>query len=450
MLAREFQTQYTYYDKDIETCSREALQELQIEKLKKLLTHVWDSNGFYTNKWKSAGVSDVKDIAGLEDFQKLPLTQKSEYVQDQAENPPYGTNLTYDIENYVRFHQTSGTTGKPLKWLDTTESWDNWARCWCFVYGGAGVTAADRIFFPFSFGPFVGFWSAFEGARKLGALAFPGGGQDTVTRINFILENKPTVICSTPSYALRLAEAALEMGVDLSKSSVQKTIHAGEPGASIPATKKKIETLWGAKCYDHHGMTEVGAMSFTCNAEPQGVHLNESEFYFEILDPETGQEVPDGQEGELVVTNLGRWGMPVIRYRTGDKVKVNRSRCDCGRTFMRMEGGILGRVDDMLIVRGVNVFPSAIENIIRAYDQVSEFKVEVYKEKEMDELNLLLEIDQNVYSQEEIAKLIRTVKEDLKANLQIRVDIGHVAAGTLPRFEMKAKRVIRVDQPTKL
>lgn len=442
-------TKHIYWDPELETGDREKLQEYQFDRIKKLLTHVWDSNGLYTRKWKAAGLDNVKNINSMEDFKRLPLTKKSEYVVDQAENPPYGTNLTYDLEKYVRFHQTSGTTGKPLKWLDTEESWDTFARCWCFVYAGAGVTAADRIFFPFSFGPFVGFWSAFEGARKIGALAFPGGGQDTVARINFILENKPTVICSTPSYALRLAEAALEMGVDLSKSSVQKTIHAGEPGASIPTTKKKIETLWGAQCYDHHGMTEVGAMSYTCSAEPRGVHLNESDFYCEILDPETGLDVPDGQEGELVVTNLGRFGMPVIRYRTGDKVKFNRSRCDCGRIFIRMDGGILGRVDDMLIVKGVNVFPSAIENIIRAYDQVSEFKIEVYKEKEMDELNLLLEIDQNAYSREEIKKVISTINDDFKTNLQIRVGLAHVPAGTLPRFELKARRVVRVEQPTK-
>lgn len=448
MLAEEFQNGYTYFDKDIETWSRENLEKLQLSKIKLLLNEVWENNRFYTNKWKAVGVTDVRDIKTIEDFKQLPMTKKSEFVQDQEANPPYGTNLTYNLERYVRLHQTSGTTGKPLKWLDTVESWDTFARCWCFIFSGAGINASDKVYFPFSFGPFIGFWAAFEGAKKLGALSLPGGGQDTPTRVRFILEHKPTVICSTPSYALRLAETALEMGLDLKNSGVRRTIHAGEPGASIPATKNRIESMWGARCYDHHGMTEVGSMSFTCNAEPQKVHLIESEFFFEVLDPETGKEAADGQEGELVVTNFGRLGMPVVRYRTGDRVKINRQTCDCGRTFSRLEGGILGRVDDMLIVKGVNVFPSAIENIIRRYTEVDEFRVEVYKVKAMDEINLLLEIDEHKYCKDQIDQLLRKMQEELKTNLQIRVDIGHVPAGTLPRFELKSKRVIRVDLPT--
>ncbi|MDA8236110.1 MAG: AMP-binding protein [Clostridia bacterium] len=435
----------TYFDQVVETMDREELKKLQFNKLKAMINELYGKNKFYTEKWKAAGINSPDDIKTWEDFQRLPFTRKSELVQDQEKNGPYGSNMTYSLDKYVRFHQTSGTTGKPLKWLDTDESWNWFARCWAHVFKGAGVTEKDIIIFPFTFGPFVGFWSAFEAARIIGAISIPAGGQDTITRINSILENKPTVIACTPSYALRLAEAAAEQGIDMSKSSIIKTIHAGEPGASIPSTKKKLEQSWGAKCYDHHGMTEMGAISFECQVQPGSIHLIESEFIVEVINPETGLPCADGESGELILTNLGRWGMPNIRYRTGDRVILNVNRCDCGRTFARIEGGVIGRVDDMLIIRGVNVFPSALENIIRNYPEVAEFMIEVHKVKEMDDLKLKLEIDQNQYSAEKIKETINAIVEEVRNKLQIRVETEHAAAGTLPRFEMKAKRLVRIS-----
>lgn len=435
----------TYYDRAVETLDREELKKLQLQKFKAGMSEIWGKNMFYTEKWKASGIASPDDIKTWEDFYRLPFTKKSELVQDQEQNGPYGTNVTYGLDQYVRLHQTSGTTGKPLKWLDTDESWDWWAKCWCFVFSGAGVTKNDKVFFPFTFGPFIGFWAAFEGARKLGAISIPAGGQDTNTRINSILENKPTAIACTPSYALRLAEAAAEQGIDMAASSVLRTIHAGEPGASIPSTKEKLQKGWGARCFDHHGMTEMGAISFTCQQYNGGTHINESEFIMEVINPETGQHCAEGESGELILTNLGRWGMPNLRYRTGDRVIMNTSRCECGRTFARLEGGVIGRVDDMLIIRGVNVFPSALENIVRSYPEVAEFMIEVRKVKEMDDLKLKLEINESQYSPEKIKETIRAIVEDVRNKLQIRVETEHAAAGTLPRFEMKAKRVVRIS-----
>lgn len=437
-----------FYNKKIETASREKIADYQLERFRELSNKVWENNEFYTDKWKNSGINSPDEINSWDDFRRLPFTTKHELVENQINNPPYGTNLSEPLENYVRFHQTSGTTGKPLKWLDTDDTWHNFAECWAYVLKAAGVNAGDSVYLPFSFGPFVGFWSAFSASQLIGALTIPGGGQDTPTRLNFIMENKPSVICCTPSYALRLAEVANELGYDLREAGVKATIHAGEPGASIPATKSKIEEAWGSKVYDHHGMTEAGAISYTCSHDKPGVHLNEAEFILEILDPQTGEPVADGGEGELVVTNLGRSGMPVIRYRTGDRVRPIFDTCGCGRNFIRMDGGILGRVDDMLIVRGVNVFPSAIENIVRRFPQVDEFRIEVYKKRQMDEVNLLLEANPDKWGKEAIKDTVEKLREQLRADLQIRVTCQIAEPDSLPRFEMKAKRLVRVEEPT--
>jgi len=432
----------TYYDRDVETCDRERLQELQTRKLLALLNKVAKTNPFYRRKWAAVGLTDPRGVQSPRDFFKLPFTTKGELVEDQATNPPFGTNLSIPITRFVRLHQTSGTTGKPLKWLDTVQSWNWWLRCWSYVYKGAGIGPSDRIFMSFSFGPFIGFWTAYEAAEKIGALAIPGGGLESLLRLHSLLENEATVLVCTPTYALRLAQIAAENNIDLVNSPIRKTIHAGEPGASIPATKKQIEASWGAKCFDHTGMTEVGATGFECVAQPGGIHLIESEFIFEVIDPETGSQLPEGKEGELVITNLGRFGMPVFRYRSGDRVKLNYGRCECGRTFARMEGGILGRVDDMIVVRGINVFPSAIENIIRQYSEVEEFQVEVTREKEMNELHLRLELNPSIQSSQAVSSVVKAIANDLHTRLALRVETTVVPAGSLPRFDLKARRFI--------
>ncbi len=383
-------------------------------------------------------------MGGWEDFVQLPLTTKTELVEDQAAEPPFGSNLTYPLWRYVKLHQTSGTTGKaPIHWLDTDESWQWWARLWAHVYTGAGVRHGDRVFFAFSFGPFIGFWAAYEGARVVGALAIPGGGMQTDQRVQAIQDSGATVLCSTPTYALRLAEVAQEMGVDLAASAVRATIHAGEPGASVPAVRRRIEQAWGAECFDHTGLTEVGATGFTCR-EQSGVHLIESEFIFEVVDPASGKQLGPGRRGELVVTNLGRPGMPLIRYRTGDLVEVDEEGCACGRTFARLAGGILGRTDEMLIVRGTNLFPSAIEGVVREFPEVSELRIEVSRVREMDEVRLLLEPAPGHASEQELSSLVGKVSETLQRRLLLRIACEAVPCGTLPRFELKARRLVRL------
>jgi phenylacetate-CoA ligase len=392
-----------------------------------------------TKKWRAAGVSSVEDLRSWDDFSRLPFTVKSELVADQAEHPPFGENLTYPLERYVRIHQTSGTSGSPIRWLDTEESWDWWARCWKFIFRGAGVTAQDRVFFPFSFALFIGFWSAFEGAKQLGAMVIPAGGLDSPTRLHLVESLGATVLVCTPSYALHLIEVAKDRGIDLTKLPVRVTVHAGEPGAGIPATRRRLETSWGARCYDHPGMSEVGPYGFECVAQA-GPHIIESEFIAEVIDPTTGKPA---REGELVLTNLGRHGSPIFRYRSGDRVCLSQEPCACGRSFVRLEGGILGRVDDMLIVRGVNVFPSALEGIIRQFDAVDEFQIEVYKRGELDEVRLRLEIDGGRHGSSAVGETVRAVIEKVRREIGIRVEAEAIPPGRLPRYELKAKRLVR-------
>ena len=406
----------------------------QGHRLQELLTEILvEGNPFYRAR--------LRPDASAADWDAIPFTTKAELSADQAAHPPYGTNLTYPLDRYVRLHQTSGTTGAPLRILDTADSWRWWAETWQHVYRAAGVTAADRVFFCFSFGPFIGFWSAFAGAELRGALAISGGAQSTAERAAAILATEATVLLCTPTYALRLAEAAHELGLDLARSALRVSIHAGEPGASIPATRDRIEAAFGVRAFDHTGATEIGPTGFSCEAR-DGVHLIESEFFVEVLDPVTGKTAEEG-EGELVLTNLGRYGSPVIRYRTGDRVRAVRGSCRCGRTLVKLEGGILGRVDDMLIVRGVNVFPSALEGVIRRFPEVVEYRIEAYTERGMDALRCTIE----PATGSDAAGLARAVGDAIHRDIGVRCVIDVAEPGALPRPEQKARRFARIPAP---
>jgi phenylacetate-CoA ligase len=425
----------TYFDPVIETMPREQLRSLQLEKLRALLDQIYGRNRFYTAKLNAAGFAPGA-LRSLDDLARLPFTTKSELVQAQADAPPFGANATFPESAYTRLHQTSGTTGAPLRVVDTPESWDWWGRCWGFVLAGAGLTADDRIFLPFSFGPFIGFWAAVEGAKRIGALMIPGGGRDSLQRLQMMRELGATAMCCTPTYALRLAEVAHEENFDLRDIPMRAMIHAGEPGANVPATKARIEAEWRAKCFDHAGASEIGAHSFECQAQPGGVHVIESEFIVEVLKPATDKPAPPGELGELVITNLGRPGFPVIRYRSGDLVRLNMEPCACGRTFARFEGGVLGRADDMVVVRGVNVFPRALENLIREFEAVNEFRVTVAARHEMRELQIEIEVADGADAEAIRAGIERSVHYALALHPVVTL----AERGSLPRYELKARR----------
>ena len=424
----------TFFDQKTETLPREQLEQLQLQKMQAILAEIYGKNRFYTRKLQGADF-EPGDLTTLDDLLDLPLTSKDELVEDQADDG-FAANLTYPLAAYTRFHQTSGTTGQPLRVFDTAESWDWWGRCWGHVFAGAGVTAEDRIFCAFSFGPFIGFWAAVEGARHIGALLVPGGGRSSLDRLHLMQETGCTVLCSTPTYALHLLEVARENNFDVSGLKIRTTIHAGEPGANVPATKQRIEAGWGARCFDHAGASEIGAHSFEGEDRRNGLYVIESEFIAEILDPNSGRPAQPGEKGELVLTNLGRWGFPVLRYQTGDIVVAAKDQTAGERTFLYLEGGVIGRADDMVTVRGVNVFPSGIENCIREHPAVDEFRVTVDKRDIMDQITIEVELMEGA----EATATTALIAQSITSNLGLRPTVVAVARNTLPRFELKARR----------
>lgn len=405
------------------------LESIQLHKLNQMLVHVIHFNQFYQEKFETVCLP----LKSLDELQKLPFTTKKELVADQTDYPPLGRNHTYEETRYVRYHQTSGTTGRPLKVLDTQESWDWWRDCWVEVFRSAGVTADDRVFLAFSFGPFIGFWSAYEAAKKIGTLVIPGGGQSSSDRLNSIIENKASVLLCTPSYALHLAELAAAQHFDIKNSRINKLILAGEPGGSIPSVRERIESAWNAKVFDHVGMTEMGAYGYSCSSQ-NGIHVNEAEFIAEVIDPTTLETVAEGEKGELVLTNLGRLGYPLIRYRTGDLVQKTSERCQCGNTYRFFPGGIVGRADDMVVIRGINIYPQSLEAIIREYSEITEFRIVYYTEEEMNQVKVQIETD--------TPEIKRQLEKMLRERLGLRIDVEIVEAGLLPRFEMKSRRVL--------
>jgi len=422
---------------EIEYASRGTLIAHQSKHLATLIGGLLGRNPFYTKKLARANV-DVKQLNFPNDLSLLPFTTKSELIADQTAAPPWGTALSEPITHYTRYNQTSSTTGTPLRWIDTAESWQWMLDCWKAVYRAARVSDEDRIFFPFSFGPFLGFWTGFDAATQIGAHAIPSGGMTSHSRLTLIDTVQPTVVCCTPTYALRLLDVAQGIGLSLSSNSVGVVIVAGEPGGSIPATRKRIEDGWGARVIDHYGLTEVGPIGFECWQSPGSIHINEQGYIAEIIDPETCKPIPDGQQGELVITNLGRIGSPVIRYRTRDLVVRALAPCTCGRTFARLVGGVTARADDMVNVRGVNVYPSAIEAIILKIPEVIEYRCTVRGEPS----NRSVSVEIEPTAAGDAAIVVNHVTNQIRQALGLTVLVQSVETGSLPRFEMKARRFL--------
>ncbi len=430
---------------DIDTLwtNRDQLESLQSQRLVEMLRTIVPRNRFWTKKFDAADVK-VASIKSIADLQKLPLTTKQEIVDNQAEAPPYGTNITFPSTRYRRLHQTSGTTGRPVRWMDTEDSWNWFMECWRQIYTLAGIQSWDRLFFPFSFGPFIGFWAAFEGAGRFGNFCIAGGGMSTTVRLQAMIENEATVVCCTPTYAMRMAEVAAAEGIDLKESSVRMLIVAGEPGGTIPATRARIEEAWEARVIDHWGMTEIGSLASESEDRPGGLYLLESECIAEILNPETLAPVEVGDVGELVITNLGRIGSPLIRYRTRDLVKASTTPDPKDRVLTWLEGGILGRSDDMMFIRGNNVFPSSIEAVIREIAEVAEFQIELRTNRAMQEL--CVAIEPSPAAVREVESLVEKVRSALRQRLGFVIDVRAVSEGVLPRFELKSRRVVRITE----
>ncbi len=411
---------------DLTTLDTAALERHQLERLNRLLDRVLPGNRFYAEKL-SGLKRPVESLCELVDW---PYTFKEELVAAQAHGDD-APHRTFELARYVRYHQTSGTRGRPLIVLDTAEDWEWWIETWQTIFDSIGITSADRCFMAFSFGPFIGFWSAFDALTHRGCLTIPAGGISTLARLELMRTSRATVVFCTPSYALHLAEVGEQRKLNVGELGIRRIVLAGEPGGSIPAIRQRIETLWRCQCVDHAGASEVGPWGFADLAR-RGLHVMESEFIAEFLSVETGQSAQDGELAELVLTNLGRLGSPVIRYRTGDLVRPTWNHgLQC--RFVLLEGGIVSRADDMLIVRGVNIFPSAIEQILRGFPEVLEYRLTVYKVEQMDQLRV--EIEDRLEQPQRVA-------DELLLRLGLKVDVQCVSLGSLPRFEGKGARII--------
>ena len=391
-------------------------------RLSDLLETVLEGNAF-----QRARLGDARELAAM------PLTTKEELLADQSAHPPFGTNLTFPLERYTHLHQTSGSTGATLRVLDTEADWAWWRRQLGRVLNACGIGAGDRLGLAYSFGPYVQFWASYEGAQDAGALVIPLGGMDSVQRLETMREYGATALLCTPSYALHLARVAADKGLGEALASVDRVVCTGEPGASIPAVRDQIEAAWGARCFDHAGASEVGSFAYPC-ATDGGLHLFEDEFICEVLDPATGETVAEGATGELVMTAVGRTGFPVIRYRTGDMIERSSIPCPAGHEGMWLPQGILGRTDDMVVIRGMNVFPSAIEDILRRSSGVGEFSITFYNDPHaMDEVKVEVELEH--------AREARDIQARLRQTLGLRVRIVPVKPGILPTYAGKARRV---------
>jgi phenylacetate-CoA ligase len=423
--------------------ARTDLDALQVRKLQNLVKWSRDRVPFHAKRFADAGVTP-DSIRSLHDLRRLPFMTREEWMQGQLDEPPYGPILAARQETAIRYHLTSGTTGKtPIRVLDSLKDWEWITEMWCYGFWGFGVRPTDNVFFAFSYGTFVGFWGAHYACEKIGCLVLPGGNMTTEARVKQIFDMKATVVCSTPTYALRMAQEARAMGLDLVNGPVKRVILSGEPAGSIPASKKLIEDQWGAKAGDTAGMTELGTiMMFECDHQPGGAHIIEDHYIEEVIDPESGEPVGYGEPGERVVTSFGRGFIPVIRYRTRDLVvKVPADTCSCGRTFDIYDGGLRGRVDDMKLIRGTNVYPRAVEAIVREYDAIDEFQIHLYtKDGIRDEIEVLVEIpDVSTVKDGMLEELGRELAD---AHEGLRFNVAKVADGSLPRFELKAKRVL--------
>jgi phenylacetate-CoA ligase len=432
-----------YWNPAHETMPRDQLEALQLRKLRNLVAWADEKVPFHSKRLRDAGVT-ADSLGSLDDLRRIPFMTRDEWMESQIESPPYGAILAAEPERAIRYHTTSGTTGKtPIRVLDSMKDWEWIAEMWCYGLWGFGVRPSDVAFIAFGYSTFIGFWGLHYACEKIGALVLPGGAMTTDVRVKTIVDMGATVVASTPTYALRMAQEAKSLGIDLANGPVERVILSGEPAGSIPATKALIEEQWGAKAGDTAGMTELGTiMVFECDRQPGGTHIIEDHYIEEVVDPETDAPVPYGEMGERIVTSFGRGFIPVLRYRTRDfVVKVPHDTCDCGRTFDIYEGGLRGRVDDMKLVRGTNVYPRAVEAIVRDHPEIDEFQIRLYTAEGIrDEIEVLVEIpDEGV---EGSAILDALGRELADAHENLSFGVREVEVGSLPRFELKAKRVV--------
>jgi len=436
----------TYWNKEMETLPRERLEELQLKRFRERMQYLCDRSPMFRRKYDEARVRPA-DIRTLDDLKHVPFVVKEELRESQARNPPWGDFPCIPPEEGVRVFQTTGTTGIPVKVLLDKNDWTVhfYEQFMHYMYG-YGIKTSDILFVPFGYGLYIAWWGFQAALEQEGVMIVPGGAQSSQDRVKNVFDWGATVVCGTPTYLLYLGDTANEMGMSLKDSAVRVVVAAGEPGANVPSTKNAIEGLWGAKCYDDIGSTEISNFAFECIAQ-NGTHVIETMFLAECLDPETLNPVKPGEVGELVLSNLCTESVPLLRYRMKDLVRFNKEVCDCGRTFLRLDGGVLGRSDDMFQFAGVNIFPSAIENLLREVEEFSnEYQLVVPRMGSGRRLKIRVEPAGADISKGRMGEAVQRFMENVRYRITVTPEVEIAEVGELPRFELKAKRLIREDQ----
>lgn len=430
-----------FWNPVLETLPPENIKQLQLNKFKKIFKWTYEHSSFHRRLYDEAGIKPA-DIQSFEDIQQIPKVEKSMMRDIQGKEPfPYGEALCVPLDEVTIFRQTSGTTGQPVYQPDTWQDWEWWMECWSYILWAQGYRPRDRVFIPFGYNIFVAFWAGHYAAEKIGCEVIPGGVLDTKARILKIQELQATAMMGTPTYILGMAETArMKMDIDPAKLQINKITCAGECGASIPSTKRRLEEAWGAKVFDHAGATEIGAWSFECADQPGGMHVNEGLFLVEIEDLETGEIIEEpGHRGKMVITALDRMAQPCVRFDSKDVIEWAAEPCSCGRTARLIQGGVVGRVDDITKVKGILLAPSAIEEVVRGIEGLGdEYEVIVEKVGDADKIKLRVEVLPE--AGEQCTLIEHELVDQLRLKTNLRYDIEICGCETLPRYDVKAKR----------
>ena len=430
-----------YWNPVLETLPYEKIRKLQLKKFQRIFSWAYEHSKFHRTLYDNDGIKP-KDIQSFSDIKQIPTVEKSMMRDIQGKEPfPYGDALCVPLNEVTAYRQTSGTTGQPVYQPDTWQDWEWWAECWAQLLWAQGYRPKDRVFIPFGYNVFVAFWAGHYGAEKIGCEVVPGGVLDTRARILKIQELNPTAMMGTPTYMLGMADTAInEMNINPADLSIEIITCAGEPGASIPSTKKRIEDAWGAKVYDHAGATEIGAWSFECTEQPGSMHVNDAFFLVEIVDVETGEAIETpGVRGKMIITALDRQAQPCIRFDSKDIIEWDTKICTCGRTSKLIKGGVVGRTDDITKVKGVLFAPSSVEDVVRGIEGLgNDYELKVEKINDREKITLQVEYLHN--SSEEIDKIKSKLSDQLRLKTNLNYEIEFCQYGELPRYPVKAKR----------
>jgi phenylacetate-CoA ligase len=430
-----------YWNPVMETLPLEKLQRFQLAKFKKILKWAYQNSPFYRDLYQKAGL-EPGDIKTFDDIRKVPKTEKSMLREAQGKEPyPYGSILSVPLEQVTEYRQTSGTTGQPVYHPETWQDWEWSAESWAYALYAYGYRDYDRVFLPFGYSINIAFWAAHYAAEKIGCEVVPGGVLDTEARILKMKEIRATAFMATPTYILGMADTARKLGLDPAKDLyIRKITAAGEPGASVPATKKRMEEAWGAKVYDQVGATEIGHWGFECQAQA-GLHVLEAFHLLEIEDIETGATITKpGQRGSMVITTFDRYAHPCIRFDSKDIIEWSPiEKCECGRTFRLLKGGVVGRADDITKVKGVLLAPTAIEEVVRGIPELGdEYEVTVTKKGDID--NITLKVETAPGFKGDVRAVEQKLVQQLRLKTGLRYNLEFHDYGTLPRYAVKARR----------